>query len=500
MKKHIEELKKNENVRANLSAIRQSINDEGGTELLLSYFSVEEILDFLKRDDAKTRKNAALLLGEIREAIEDDTLLKKVSDALIEGYMNDGTLFTKSSYLKALGKYPLEDYREVLTKRLEELMRYVPEEDEKKHLALERHELDMILEGTQKNTRHKFTGYNIKQEIVLVTNPLVYESLGATLRGIRTKRHPFGIALISESLKPILALRYYREVLFIQRLKVLTKITDTPETIAKNLLDSGLYEGIKNRHAPSDEAFRFRLELKNAPDVDETKIIKKIALELEEGSRYKLKNSANDYELIIKLVVDRSQKIHTFVRYLTIPDKRFTYRKNSIAASIHPANAALLMNLAAPYLKDNAQVIDPCCGVATMLVERNLIKPLREVYAIDTFGEAIDKAKENVKAAGLSVNFIHRDYLDFTHEYPFDEIIANMPVRGKKTKEEQDAFYDGFFSKSAEILAPGGIMILYSNEKGFIFKQLRVKSGFSLLKEFVIRERDGFGLYIIKYS
>nr|MCR5468735.1 methyltransferase [Lachnospiraceae bacterium] len=122
----------------------------------------------------------------------------------------------------------------------------------------------------------------------------------------------------------------------------------------------------------------------------------------------------------------------------------------------------------------------------------------REIYAIDIFGEAIDKAKENVKAAGLSVNFIHRDYLDFKHDYLFDEIVANMPVRGKKTKDEQDAFYDGFFEKSDEILAPEGVMILYSNEKGFIFKQLRLKKNLSLVKEFVIREKDGFGLFIIR--
>lgn len=60
--------------------------------------------------------------------------------------------------------------------------------------------------------------------------------------------------------------------------------------------------------------------------------------------------------------------------------------------------------------------------------------------------------------------------MDFKHKYLFDEIITNLPVRGKKTKEEQDLFYKRFFDKSEEILAPGGVMILYSNENGFIKK------------------------------
>jgi len=55
----------------------------------------------------------------------------------------------------------------------------------------------------------------------------------------------------------------------------------------------------------------------------------------------------------------------------TLPDKRFVYRKNAIAASIHPSAAALMMELASPYLKEDAQIMDPFCGVGTMLIERD---------------------------------------------------------------------------------------------------------------------------------
>ena len=46
--------------------------------------------------------------------------------------------------------------------------------------------------------------------------------------------------------------------------------------------------------------------------------------------------------------------------------------------------------------------------------------------------------------AGEKINFIHRDYFDFKHDYLFDEIITNMPVRGRQSRGEMDALYASF--------------------------------------------------------
>ena len=166
--------------------------------------------------------------------------------------------------------------------------------------------------------------------------------------------------------------------------------------------------------------------------------------------------------------------------------------------SIHPANAAMLVYLARPYLKENAQILDPCCGVGTMLIERDILVPAREKYGIDIFGEAIEKARENATLAGEQIHFIHRDYFDFKHEYKFDEIITNMPVKGKKTKEEMDAFYAAFFEKSKSLLTKDGIIIMYSNEVGFVKKQLRLNPCYRLLQEYCIRKKDSYYLFIIE--
>ena len=115
-------------------------------------------------------------------------------------------------------------------------------------------------------------------------------------------------------------------------------------------------------------------------------------------------------------------------------DEAVCLPENAIAMSIHPATAAMLMYLAKPYLKENAQILDPCCGVGTMLIERDILVPAREKYGIDIFGDAIDMARENAALAGEKINFIHRDYFDFKHDYKFDEIVTNMPVKGKKQR------------------------------------------------------------------
>ncbi len=81
--------------------------------------------------------------------------------------------------------------------------------------------------------------------------------------------------------------------------------------------------------------------------------------------------------------------------------------------------------------------------------------------------------------------------------YKFDEIVTNMPVKGKKAKEDMDAFYARFFEKSKSLLAEDGIIIMYSNEVGFVKKQLRLQPCYRLIQEYTIRKKDSYCLFII---
>ena len=300
-----------------------------------------------------------------------------------------------------------------------------------------------------------------------------------------------------DNLSEVVKIRTFRELLFPLSVKEeLRADSDAGEVgsslAASNLL--GLLEKCHREPAP----FYFRLETRNGMDLKErSRYAAKIARAMEEESKRKLINSTEDYEFEVRILAGKDGGLRMFLKMNTIPMDRFAYRLHTISASIHPATAALLMELAGPYLKRNAQILDPCCGVGTMLLERHKKMPAREIYGIDIFGDAIAGARENAALAKIPVNFIHRDYFDFRHDYLFDEIIADLPVRGKRSKEEQDLFYQRFFEKSLEHLSGDGHMILYCNEEAFVKKQLRLHPVFRLEKEFPVGRKGEFALYII---
>ena len=159
--------------------------------------------------------------------------------------------------------------------------------------------------------------------------------------------------------------------------------------------------------------------------------------------------------------------------------------------------AAGLLALAKPYLKEHAQILDPFCGVGTLLIERRFLVPARNVYGIDSFGEAVEKARVNSKIAGMQINYINRDYFDFVHDYKFDEIVTDLPA-GNLTKPELDVLYRRFFEKSDEVLTEDGRMNFFSREMGLVKKQLRLHPQFRLVQEFCIQEKNGSYLFIIE--
>ncbi|MBP3676848.1 MAG: methyltransferase, partial [Agathobacter sp.] len=277
-------------------------------------------------------------------------------------------------------------------------------------------------------------------------------------------------------------------------------LSDNPVEAAKAICESNIFELLNRLHKEEGEYY-FRIECKSAMDLEKRSVFtRKLATELENLSKGQLVNSTSDYEVELRLIANKEGKFFPCLRLLTIKNNRFDYRKNAIAASIHPSTAALIMELAKDYLKEDAQIMDPFCGVGTMLIERNKKVPAREMYGTDIFGEAIAYARENTEAAGVRINYIHRDFMDFKHDYLFNEIVTNMPLRGAKTKQEMDAFYSAFFEKVPQHLTKDAVVIMYTNEIGFVKKQLRLHKEFSLLQETCMQPKTDFYLLILGYK
>lgn len=493
LKQIISDLTAQNNIRENLSNLRKEIKEESACEEAKELLSdkKELIEGFLESDDAKTRKNAALLIGDLKW---DDSV-----DKLFDAYKNETTLFVKSAYLTAIANLKADKLLPDLRDKLEELQGMEVAEENMKHHQEELRALNKIIIKYEGITRHTAITSGQDMELLLVTNRNHREVVRRELEndlGIKTARvHPLGVMVQTDNLKKIFAVRSFRDMLFPIHTGGL--LDSNPRKAAEQLWKSDLYKLLTDLHK-EPAPFYYRIECRSGMDLDKRSgFSKKLASALDGLSGGMLINSASDYEVELRLIANREGRFFAAVKLYTIADHRFDYRKNAISASIHPSTAALLMEIARPYLKENAQIMDPFCGVGTMLIERDKKQAAREVYGTDIFGDAIEMARENTELAGRKYNYIHRDFFDFKHDYLFDEIVTNMPMRGKKTREEMESFYEEFFDKAKEILTDEGIIIMYTNEIGFVKKHLRLNQDYRLIQETCIQTKGDFYLLIM---
>lgn len=475
-------------VRANLIQVRQKLKIAESRETIRNFFEKETGLleELLRHEDPKVRKNAALVIGDLK--------LQACMPGLFEAYQQEETLFVRGDYLKAMESLDIAGYEEKLQQRLTELSSREILEEEQKHYREELNRLQRLaLRGKPKDT-HSFVGHKERYDVLLTTNRNYREITARQVKSGKASLVSLGVKIRKAELSEVLKIPTFREMLFFLNVSTVPK---DPIEAGKMLASSDLQELLKRGHGDY-EVFRFRITVVgNVPLDQRSSFIKKCSFALEQQTGRRLINSASDYEMELKLMKRKDGAFLPLVKLHTLKDPRFSYRKQSIAASIHPSDAALIAALGRPYLKENAQVLDPFCGVGTMLLERERAVKAGPMYGIDIFGEAIAKARENTALTDKEIYYINRDFFDFTHEYLFDEIFTNMPMRGKKTRQEQELLYQRFFEKAEKVLKPEGVMILYSNEKGYIKKELRLREGWKLLSEFCLNEKEEFSVFVI---
>lgn len=492
MEQIIKELEKRENIRTNLSTLRAQIKNEEKKALCIQKVKELEPLffEFLKNDDAKTRKNAALLFG--------DLAYEPAVNVLYDAYQNEKTLFVKASYLQAMAELDVTDKLPDLRDILQQLLETEVETENKKHIEEEIRALRKIIIQNEGINRHTLDVKGKTVSVILSTNRTQRETIRRMVDCGTATLHPMGVHVETDALEKLLKLRTYRDVVF--PLQMEGFLPADAKKAAEGMIHANILGLLDSLHKEGGEYY-FRIEVKSAMDLEaRSAFTRKLATELENLSAGRLINSTSDYEVEIRLIANKDGLYFPCLKLATVKNHRFDYRKNAIAASIHPSTAALIMELAKDYMKENAQIMDPFCGVGTMLIERNKKVPAREMYGTDIFGEAIAYARENTELAGVKINYIHRDFMDFKHEYLFDEIVTNMPLRGKKSKQEMDDFYRDFFEKAKEILAKEAMIIMYTNEIGFVKKQLRLQKNYSLLQETCMQPKNDFYLLIIGYK
>ena len=485
----------NTDTRQNLSKLRENIKDHKNKEICRKLVLENELIleSLLESDDAKTRKNAALLIGDLQ--------LSSMQMALWRAYEKEETLFVRSSYLIAMQNMDMTAFLKPIKAKLQNLSEMEVEESNQKHIREEMQELNKLVISIEGIKKHKFTGWQKESEIILLANRRHLETVLMEIKQLPdivtsdAKLMNAGIRIKTAALEQLMEVRTWQEMLFlVPGMKTCDK---DPVKAAKQVTSSKIMKFLEERHK-GDVPFYFRVEVKMQDLEEKQKFVKKFVSVLEESSQRKLINSTSDYEMEFRLVENKDGKFNVMVKLYTMEDKRFDYRKEVVASSIRPVNAALLVQLAKEYMIEDARVLDPFCGVGTMLIERQKKVPADTSYGLDIYEEAIEKARRNTEHAGQLIHYVNRDCFTFTHEYLFDEIFTNMPfVQGRKTQLEIYEIYERFFEFARKLVRTGGIIILYTHDKAYVDK-LSFKARFDILKKCQINVKEDTWLYVMR--
>lgn len=542
-----------DNPRTLLSQIRQLLKDCPGAlrdeDVFYSYATVEPIiLACLTHEDAKTRKNAALVLQTIAEEygmdiFGDDQMedpatsdeaptasnlpSAEVASYLYAAYKAEETMFVRSAYLEALKCFDCEPYRAELMERLTFLKEESWAEGDLKHVREERHAIESLFEAPASEMKSEFKGLDREMGILLVIDEAVREAAQTEL-GAGAKVVPGGVRLTTSSWKKVQSCRLYKEALFPVPLRKGSQITisnmgslvadsklipmvdellkaagDSTQTgcagenavSVGNAAENAGSVGSAGENAGARE-HPFRMEIRSSSDEDRSgTALKRAAAELEEASKGRLRNSKTAYEFTLVLMAKRDGSLSPYIKLPDSTDHRFDYRKNSEATSMSAVMAAEAVQMIRPYLKDGAQVIDPFAGVGTLLIERAKAVPHGDLYATDIYGHAVIGGRENAELAGVNISYINRDFFDFKHDYPFDEVITEFPDLFNKEAEEKEEFFRNFFRSAMEVTADKAMLFLISAEDKAMHKHIRLNPELRIVSEIEFRGHEK--IYVI---
>lgn len=480
-------------VRKNLIELRKLIKDYHNKRAFMYELdgNYGTLYRLLEDEDAKIRKNVALIMGELS--------IPEFMDKLYAAYEKEEKLFVKSDYLTALSFFDYMPLVEQFKARLNHLTQTPVEESNKKHIQEEIRILTSLLVKVEEPKAHTFNGYTETSDLVLITNREHQHITADQIKKGQAKTFGAGVLVRTNHLKEILKIRTYKELLF--KLKEVGTVEYDPIKASKTLVEGGLLEFMNERHM-GYPPYYFRIEMKTKMPLDKkSAFTKKMGAELENLTKRQLINSTSHYEFEIRLIENKEGRFNVLLKLYTIEDNRFSYRKNTVAASIAPDTAALITQLAKDYLKEEPQVLDPFCGVGTMLIERNQVKKAKVMYGVDLYGEAIDGAIENSNWADTDIYFITKDFFDFTHKYLFDELFTNMPTAtGRTTEGELALLYDRFFEKVPHLLEDEAVLILYTRNKGLMERSLKQRPSYTILKTEMLSKKEGAYLYILQFK
>lgn len=437
----------------------------------------------LSAEDPKVRKNTARLIGAL--GCDQD------SSAVIAALQRETVRMVRPSLLLALGTLQTREAQSVLEAYTVE---EATDSSEEKHVKEEQKALMTARASYISTSRHSFRGLprNIKAELRCADQ--LEEALVQELATMRIPARKLGRGRVGaqiSSFKALQNVRSWRELLFPMAFAVPCTGKEIAEAAAGRLLR--LLTVCHGGEPP----YAYRIEIRGH-DINRGELAREIAMSMGSDA---LVNAPSAYEAELRVEPVRDGKCHIYAKLFTLPDARFAYRETAVAASIYPATAAGIMQLAAPYFQPGARVLDPCCGSGTMLIERALYDTCGMLTGVDISSSAIRAAERNMAAADLSAMLITKNCLKFEARERYDEVICNLPFGNRVGSHETNVeLYEGLLRMLPRWLKKNGIAILYTMELQLLKELLKKKSRMLHLEQCIRTEAGGLqpGIFIIR--
>jgi tRNA (guanine6-N2)-methyltransferase len=150
------------------------------------------------------------------------------------------------------------------------------------------------------------------------------------------------------------------------------------------------------------------------------------------------------------------------------------YERIERPGALKPTIAAAMLQLA--HVRKGMQLLDPCCGTGTILIEGAQIGAVARGGDIQP--QAVSAARSNISAAGVLAKVEKWDARVLPlRDGSVDRIVTNLPW-GKQIslEEEMAAFYRDVCREMERVLAPGGrLAVLTSVPELLHFTQLHAQ-------------------------
>lgn len=419
---------------------------------------VAQLTTYLANDDAKVRKNAAVLLGALGEAA--------AVPALVQALEREGQQFVRPSLILALGALGGKQARQAI--------QTLPE-PQGAHAQAESEAIQKALSRLAPQKALHFTGLTQPTPVLLVPVSGLFDSLAdeAAQLGITLDKQGTYARTQCADLDTLFAMRCFQEAL----LPIASDIAYTPEAVYGAV--QPFYQALCAMHSGS--TFATRLELRNAKGINRRSFASRF-FALADAEQFH--NSPSSYDIEIR-VVGSGNRVQVYGKLHTYTDERFAYRQGSVAASIHPAAAAAALRCHHKLLQPSARVLDPFCGSGTMLVERHMLGETAALHGVDISRPACAIARRNAKTARIAAMPVYnRDIVGFQADEPYDEIISNMPFGNRVgNHSDNEVLYRKFVMQANSLLRDGGLMLLITTEKKLLKQCVRQNSSLHIADE-----------------